>query len=110
MAEPNKKMAPAMSAEAQEKKLVNAAYKEAEKRILDGTATSQIIIHFLNMGSPKHAEEVGLLRARRSHVEAQTKAIASGERDAQMFEEAIAAMRRYQGGQEFEQEDVDEDI
>lgn len=106
MGNPKKKQAPAMSAEAQEKKLVNAAYKLAEERILDGTASSQIISHFLQMGSPKHAEEVGLLRARKSHIEAQTKAIVAGERDSEMFENAINAMRRYSGGQEFE---TDED-
>lgn len=107
MATTKKKQSPSMSAEAQEKKLVNAAYRLAEERILDGTASSQIISHFLAMGSPKHAEEVGLLRARRSHIEAQTKAIASGERDAEMFEDAINAMRRYQGGQDFEEDDID---
>ena len=109
MAEPKKKgLSPSMSPEAHEAKLIAAAYTLAEKRILDGTASSQELTHFLKMGSSKHAEEVGLLRARREHTEAQTKAIQSGERDAEMFEKALDAMTRYQGGINFNEDDEDE--
>ena len=42
---------PASTPEAREQQLISAAYDLVEERILNGTATSQELVHFLKLGS-----------------------------------------------------------
>lgn len=98
-----KRAAPAITPEGREQQLINLAYNEAEKQIVNGTASSQIITHFLKLGAEKTKlenlkleKEIAFLQVKADSVEAQQKS-------EELYENAIKAFRRYSG-----QEDVDE--
>lgn len=95
--EPVKKIRPALTPEARENQMISLAVDLAEKQLQEGTASSQVITHYLKLGSmrerlerEKLAEENKLLRAR-------TKAIEEGADMKELYENAIKAMQRYSG-------------
>ena len=51
--EPIKKMRPALTPEARENQLISLAVDLAERQLLEGTASSQVITHYLKLGSTK---------------------------------------------------------
>ena len=55
--EPSKSMRPAISPDAREKQLISLAIDLAEQQLKDGTASSQVITHFLKMGSEREKLE-----------------------------------------------------
>lgn len=88
---------PATSPEERETELSSAAYDLAAEQIEMGTASSQVITHFLKMGSRREqleqqriAHENELLKVKRDNIEAQT-------RIEELYVEAIGAMRSYRG-------------
>lgn len=88
---------PALTPESRELQLIALAVDLAEQQLRDGTASSQVISHFLKLGSSraelereKLASENELLRAKAEQIQAQQK-------QDEMFKAAIEAMRRYQG-------------
>lgn len=88
---------PTLTPEARENRIIADAYDLAEKQIREGTASSQVLTHFLKLGSSKEkqerekqAEEIKLLRARTESLEA----LKSTE---ELYRNAIKAMQRYSG-------------
>lgn len=88
---------PALTPEARENQIIADAYDLAEKQIREGTASSQVISHFLKMGSPKARLEKEKMELENELIRAKTKAIESGEEIRAMYEDAIKAMREYSG-------------
>lgn len=89
---------PARTPEVREAQLADAAYDLAEEQIEAGTASSQVITHFLKMGSTRErieqermAHEIELMEVKKAQLEGQQKV-------EELFVEAIEAMRSYQGG------------
>lgn len=93
----NKKQRPALTPENREQQLVALAVDLAEEQIRAGTASSQIIYHFLKAGSPKEKLEREILEAKKKLIEEQTKGISDGESAKVRYEEALTAFRTYQG-------------
>lgn len=91
------RLPPVSTPEARENQLVALAYDAAEKEFRNGTASSQLICHFLKIGSERDRLERGILAEQKKLITAKTGAIQSGEELKKMFEEATAAMKRYQG-------------
>jgi len=94
---PKRSQAPAKTSDAREKQLVNLAVKEAEKRIKNGSATSQMIIHYLKMGSATEQLAREKLRNENLLLKAKTDALASAKRVEELYSEALNAMREYSG-------------
>lgn len=90
-------MRPALSIENRESQLISLAYDRAEQQLRDGTASSQVISHFLKQGTIKAQLELEKIRNENLLLEAKTKAIASAEESRIIAENAIKAMRNYQG-------------
>lgn len=90
--------APAISHEAREMQLVALAEKLAEQQLRDGTASSQVISHYLKLGSSKEYLERRILEKQSELMEAKTAALKSQQRIEELYADAIAAMKRY-GGQ-----------
>ena len=74
--EPIKKMRPALTPEARENQLISLAVDLAERQLLEGTASSQVITHYLKLGSTKERlekekliEENKLLRAKTENLQ-----------------------------------------
>lgn len=91
------KTSPALTPEAREKQLIAAAVNLAEKQLLEGTASSQVITHYLKLGSSQMRLEKEKLEEENKLLKAKTEALQSQKRQEELFEEAIKAMRRYSG-------------
>lgn len=92
---------PATTPEDREQMLIGAAMDLAEKQILDGTASSQVVTHFLKIGSSRERLEKQKLEQENELLKAKIVAIGSGEEIKQLYGEALRAMRQY-AGQEVE--------
>lgn len=92
-----KKVRPAMTPEDRENQLIDLAMEAAEEQIRNGTASSQVITHFLKLGSERERLEREKLAQENELLRAKTAAIESGERTRELYEEAIKAMRSYAG-------------
>lgn len=86
---------PALSPEAQENKLVNLAVNLAEKQLTEGTAKSQIIIHYLKLGTEQAALEKERLRRENILLEAKTRSLDSTSQMEELCSNAIAAFKSY---------------
>ena len=102
-----KRIRPALTPESREDQLVALAINLAEKQLLEGTASAQVISHFLKIGSTKERIEREILNEQKDLIKAKTQALKSEKRVEELYEEALNAMRRY-AGQEVEEE-VEED-
>ena len=63
----------------------------------DGTASSQVITHFLKLGTTKAELEKEKLKKENKLMDAKTKQIESSEEIKILYENAIKAMRSYSG-------------
>lgn len=92
--------APGATAEARENELIALAYDLAEQRLLNGTATSQEVVHFLKMGSMRQREELEKLKKENELLVAKTEAIHSSTANESAYREVIDALRSYQPTQD----------
>lgn len=88
----------ALSMDARENQLINLAMNTAEERMRNGTASSQEIVHFLKLGSSLVQLQKKEIAQRVELDKAKIKAYESAEEYKKLYEDAIAAMRSYQGG------------
>lgn len=103
------KMRPALTPEARENQLISLATDLAEQQLRDGTASSQVITHYLKLGSSKERldmvakeEEIKLLKAK-------TEALKASKDNEKLYKDAIAAMRRYSGNGGDNNDDIEEE-
>ena len=92
-----KKIRPGLTPEARENQLIYLATELAEKQLREGTASSQVITHYLKLGSSKEKLEQDILKENKKLLVAKTEAIQSAKRVEELYSEAITAMRRYSG-------------
>lgn len=100
-----RKRPPATTPEARENQLIAMAYDRAEQQIREGTASSQVITHFLKLGSSKEKIEQEILREQAKLITAKTENLQSAKRIEELYEKAIVAMRVYQGAPEIQDDD-----
>jgi hypothetical protein len=104
---------PATTPEARENQLVADAFDLAQRQLRDGTASAQVISHFLKMGSTREQLEQERLARENVLLSAKAEAMASAKNMEVLYVNAIAAMRSYSGQPPLEMEDgadVDEDF
>lgn len=101
-----RRLPPAKTPEAQENRMISMAMDLAEKKLQDGTASNQLICHFLKLGSTKEKLEKEMLEKQMRNLDAKTEAIESSKRVEELYSEAISAFRRYNG---YEEEEGDGD-
>lgn len=99
---------PATTPEARENQLIAAAVDLAEKQILKGTASSQVVTHYLKLGSSREKLEQERLAKENELLTAKAEAMASQKRVEELYEGAIAAMRSYAGHEPVDQDDYDD--
>ena len=92
-----KKIRPALTPEARENQLISLAVDLAEKQLQEGTASSQVITHYLKLGSTKERIEKEILEKQKELISAKTESIKSAQRIEELYNEAINAMRKYSG-------------
>ena len=90
-------MRPALTPEARENQLISLAVDQAEKQLREGTASSQVITHFLKMATAKYQLENKILEQQEKLIAAKTEAIESAKRVEALYADALKAMRTYTG-------------
>lgn len=103
------RVAPAESREARENQLISLAEDLAEKQIRRGTASSQVITHYLKLGTTKASLENEKIKRENELLRAKVESLQSQQRSEELYEQAIAAMRKYSGFGS-EEVDIDEEI
>lgn len=103
--------APARTPEARELELSSAAYDLAEEQIHAGTASSQVITHFLKMGSTRERLEQERMRHEVELMEVKKEQLEGQKRVEELYVQALEAMRSYspEFGPPAELESGDED-
>ena len=91
------KMRPALTPEARENQMIFLATELAEQQLRDGTASSQVITHYLKLGSSKEKLERDILKEQKKLITARTEALESSKRIEELYENALTAMREYGG-------------
>lgn len=90
-----KRSRPALTPEARENQLIAKAMNEAERRIDDGTASSQLLSHFLKLGTEKARLEKEKLRRESILLEAKVEQLESSKRLEALYENAMKALKGY---------------
>ena len=103
----SKSIRPALTPEARENQLIYLATDLAEKQLREGTASSQVITHYLKLGSTKERIEKEILEKQKELISAKTENLKSAKRVEDLYAKAIVAMRKYSG--QGQGNDYDED-
>lgn len=88
---------PPLSPEAVEGQMISMAMDLARQQLQDGTASSQVITHFLKLGSMRERLETEILEKQRDMIAAKTEQLKSQKRVEELYASALKAMRRYSG-------------
>ncbi len=88
---------PATTPEEREEELINLAIDLAEKQLLEGTASTQVIVHYLKLGSTRGMTEQKMLEKKTELLTAQTESLNSSRRVEELYANAMKAMQRYSG-------------
>ena len=105
---PKKKIRPATTPEARENQLIALAVDLAEKQLIEGTASSQVITHYLKLGSTKERIEREILEKQKELIEAKTESLQSAKRIEELYTNAINAMKNYSGNNDDSEDEEDD--
>ena len=93
-----RKLRPALTPEARENQLISLATDLVEKRLIEGTASSQETTHFLKLATQEAKLKLKILEKQEELISAKTESIKSTQRTGELYRDAIIAMRKYSGG------------
>lgn len=95
----------AATPEGRENKMIALAARLAEQQLMDGTASAQVITHYLKLGSTREQLEQERLRHENELLRVKREAIESQKRIEELYLKAIDAMRAYSGHGKLPHED-----
>lgn len=101
---------PATTLEGRENQLIASAMDLAERRIHEGTASSQEVVHFLRLGSVKSQLENDKLRQENVVLLARVEEMRSRTSSEGLYAEALRAFRGYSGADLEEESDEDPNL
>lgn len=84
--------------------MISLAIDLAEKQLMEGTASSQVITHYLKLGSTKERIEKEILEKQKDLIEAKTQSLQSAKRIEELYANALNAFRSYRGEDDHEQD------
>jgi hypothetical protein len=102
---PQRLPAPAATPEGRENQLIAAAVDLAEKQLHEGTASAQVITHYLKLGSSREKLEQEKIANENILLRAKKEAMDSQARIEEMYGAALNAMRSYAGQPPMELDD-----
>lgn len=94
---PTTPYAPAMTPEGRENQLISLATNLAEQQLIAGTASAQVITHYLKLGTTMARLEMEKLKRENELLVAKTENLQSAARIEELYKEAIVAFRDYAG-------------
>jgi hypothetical protein len=83
--------------EGREHLLISSAMDLAEKQLREGTASSQVLTHFLKAGSLREKLERERLQQENAVLAAKVEAMAGAKKVEELYAQALDAMRTYSG-------------
>lgn len=92
-----KKRRTATTDEGREAQLVSLAIDLAERQMSDGTASAQVITHYLKLGSTRERLEQERIRGENQLLAARTDNMSSLGRVEELYTQAMEAFRGYAG-------------
>ena len=90
-------MSPAMTPEDQEDRLIALAVDLAEKRLIEGTASNQLVTELIKLGTTKERLAKEKLQRENEMLRAKTEALEAARSNGEKYMAAIEAMRIYSG-------------
>lgn len=97
MGNTKKRIRPAIDPEDRENQLIALATNVAEQKLRDGTASSQLIVHYLKLGTTKERLEKEKLEEENKLLRAKTESLKSAQKMEEGYEKVIAALKKYSG-------------
>lgn len=88
---------PPATPEQRENQMVSLAVDLAERQLREGTASAQVINHYLRLGTSRERLEQEKLRQENALLQIRAEAIASAQRVEELYKVALDAMRSYAG-------------
>lgn len=88
---------PAKTPEQRENDMINLAMNLAEEQLREGTATSQVITHYLKLATTREKLEKEQLERKNFLLKTQAESLESSQKIEAMYEEAIRAFKGYAG-------------
>ena len=102
--EPAPRRRPATTPEGREMQLAAQAYDLAERQIQDGTASAQVLVHFIKYGSTRERLEQQRIAHENELLQAKREAMDDAKMSVALYQEAHNALRKYQGQEPVEYE------
>lgn len=100
---------PATTLEARENQLIALAVDRAEQQLRDGTASAQVIVHYLKLGSTRERDERRAMNKKIELDEVKIDNIKSQKHTEELYAGALSALRKYSGNIGSEEEVYEED-
>lgn len=100
----SKPLRPSLSPEARESRCISLAVDLAEQQLRDGTASSQIIAHYLKQSTARSQLELERLRYENEMIQAKTENLKAIKNQEALLERALKAFRGYSGQEDVEDE------
>lgn len=97
---------PARTPQERENQLIALAENLAEKQLREGTASAQVISHYLKLSSSRERIEKEILEKQKELLVAKTESLQSQRRTEELYSKAIEAMGIYSGKGEAHEENV----
>ena len=94
---PKRRRPPARTPEARENQLIALAVDLAERQLSEGKASSQVITHYLKLGSPAAKIEREILELQKEQIKAKTEALRSQKNVEELYKSAMVAFKSYSG-------------
>jgi hypothetical protein len=94
------KRPPATTPQGRENQVISLAYDVAEKQLLSGNASSQVITHFLKLGTERERLERLKLEQETLLAQARVENLAAAGRIEVLYDKAMNAFKGYQPSSE----------
>lgn len=98
--ERSRRYRPALTPEGRENQLISLAEDLAEKQLREGTASSQVITHYLKLGTAREKYELEKLKRENALLEAKKEVMESSKKVEELYANAIRAFQSYNGQEE----------
>ena len=95
--EPVRRTRRALDPEARENQMISLAENLAEKQLMDGTASSQVITHYLKLGTAKYKLELERTKQENALLQAKTEMTQSYKNIEKLYSDAMKAFSSYSG-------------
>lgn len=103
--QPRSRRLPARTFEAEEDRVIDKAVRLAEQQIDEGTVSSQVLNHYLRLGSSREKLEKRYMESQIELNRIKAETVQAAERMEEAADRAVKALSRYQGRRPPEEDD-----